>query len=545
MRDNQFDEAVNGTVTNPSLGVGLNGLHDWSTAQPFLDHFKMARPWTGRQGDTFGAVSFQELQAGGYIDGSGWLLGVPEDVDGVSVVLLTELDPNATDLAGRYAMTWDGQGRINVLGGTELERIGNRIEFDFIPGWGRLVEIRVTQVEQPIRNIRVIKLDNERRYDAGNIFRIEWLDMVRNYRLVRFMDWMLTNNSQQSEWRDRPRVSDAFYTWRGAPVEVMVRLANAIGADPWFNMAHLASDGYMRSFAAYVRRYLKPGLRAHYEYSNEMWNMQFDQTQWAIERAREVWPDQGDGFVQWYAAGAVRMAQIVGQAHEDDPSGCVRIISTHTHWQGLEWAILEAPNWRAGDPMRRAPYQYFDAYAVSGYFDGGLDRDENVARVRDLLAQGSAAKARTVLCTQMLQGGWPESGRTVANLRETWDYQATIAKERGLSLIMYEGGTHIVPPAEVRADPALRHFYEQFNYSTEMAQVYAAALTEWRAAGGALFNLFVECARVADFGYWGLQRHVGDENPRWGVVELWNRENAGAADRPEGSFIGSYEISDR
>ena len=527
------------TLTNPPLAVGLNGLHDWSTAQPFLDHFKMARPWTGMVGGRFGVIPFPELQAAGAIDPQGWLLSVPPGVEAVSTVLLTELDANALDLAERYVMTWQGQAEVTVHGASNLERDGNRIRFDFAPDAQHYLEIRVSAVTQPLHDIRVIQQDNLARHAAGRVFRCEWLDLIRDYRLLRFMDWMLTNDSVQQDWDNRPRIDDAFYTWRGAPVEVMVRLCNEIGADGWFNIPHLATPVWIARFAGHIRDNLNPNLRAYYEYSNEMWNMGFGQTQWAIEQARPVWPGQGDGFMQFYAARAVAMADILDRVHAAGAVGHVKVISSQTHWLGLEGAALDAPNWQADNPLRPPPYRHFDAYAVSGYFDGGLDRDDNVQAVSQLLASGSEMQARTALRDQILHGGWSESGRTVASLRETWDYHATVARDRGLDLIMYEGGTHITPPAAVQADAALAAFYARFNYSAEMGQIYTAALDAWRAAGGDLFNIFVECARPASFGYWGLQRHVGDENPRWAAVESWNRSHAGDTDRAEDSFVGS------
>ncbi|MFT4011893.1 MAG: hypothetical protein QM682_00560 [Paracoccus sp. (in: a-proteobacteria)] len=533
------------TLTNPALAVGLNGLNDWSTAQPFLDHFKMARPWSGRRGEDFGVVPFAELQARGAVDARGWLLAVPGDVDAVSTVLLTEIDPRAEDLARRYRMTWAGQGRIQLLGAEIVEQGPNRILFDFAPDFGRFAEIRVTEVtDGPIRDIRVVQLDNLARHKAGHVFRLEWLDAIRNYRLLRFMDWMGTNGSAQAVWSDRPRVEDAFYGWRGAPVELMVDLANEIGADAWFNVPHLADEDWIARFAAYVRDHLRPGLQAWFEYSNEMWNMQFPQTQWAIEQARALWPGQGDGFMQFYAGRAVAMARALDRVFASRPGDLVKVLSSQTHWLGLEGAVLDASDWRAANPLLPAPPAFFDAWAVSGYFDGGLDLPENVARVRALAAELDPLRLRGRLRDQVLQGGWPESGRTIANLRQTWDYHAQVARRHGLRLVMYEGGTHIVPPAEVQTDPALSALWERFNYSAEMGQIYASALDEWRAAGGEGFNLFVECASVGNYGYWGLQRHLGDENPRWAAVDAWASRHEGMDARAEGVFVGPADLRD-
>jgi len=46
-------------------------------------------------------------------------------------------------------------------------------------------------------------------------------------------------------------------TEKGAPLEVMIRLANAIKAHPWFCIPHRAGDSYVASFAQ-VRMHAAP-----------------------------------------------------------------------------------------------------------------------------------------------------------------------------------------------------------------------------------------------------------------------------------------------
>ena len=58
-------------------------------------------------------------------------------------------------------------------------------------------------------------------------------------------------------------------------------LANDLQADPWFTLPHLADDDLVRTYAEIVRDGLDPGLRAHVEFSNEIWNWQFAQAHWA------------------------------------------------------------------------------------------------------------------------------------------------------------------------------------------------------------------------------------------------------------------------
>ena len=49
---------------------------------------------------------------------------------------------------------------------------------------------------------------------------------------------MATNDSEQSAWKDRPKVSDARWSGKGVPLEIMVELANRLKTEPWFTLPH-------------------------------------------------------------------------------------------------------------------------------------------------------------------------------------------------------------------------------------------------------------------------------------------------------------------
>lgn len=45
-----------------------------------------------------------------------------------------------------------------------------------------------------------------------------------------------------------------------------------LGAAPWINVHHLASDGYVTSMAQMLKAQLRPDLKIYVEHSNEVWN---------------------------------------------------------------------------------------------------------------------------------------------------------------------------------------------------------------------------------------------------------------------------------
>ncbi|MFC3614319.1 hypothetical protein ACFORG_11150 [Lutimaribacter marinistellae] len=530
------------------LAIGLAGVNDWSAQQPFVDVFKTAREWVGHLPGEWGGVSHAELDQAGYLDENGWPQAIPPELGSIGTVILTDLPEDASSAAGRYVLSFDGKGIVEVTGRARNVRYGNQqVSFDFAPGDGS-VDIRIQRTDlggDYVRNIRVIKEENLAIYEAGAVFNPIWIDHVMGFDVYRFMNWMQTNGSTQSEWRDRPKPGD--YTWgrNGVPVEVMVELLNRTGADGWFNMPHLATDEYMQRFAEIVRDTLWVEQKAYVEYSNEVWNWQFPQAQWAEEQAKARWEKEYT-WVQYYAKRAVEMSRIwteVFGAAADER--LVRVVATQTGWIGLEDAILLAPEWVAEENGRAIPATHFDAYAVTGYFGGTLGWEDRAPMVRRWL-DDSLAAARAAAEERGLTGAardtfvqahrydlasaqaWAEirdgavsgdpADTLLASFETLFPHHAEVAERHGLDLIMYEGGTHVTASAVLVDDVELMEFFHHLNYSAEMGELYREMIAGWHAAGGKLFNAFLDVYRPNKWGSWGHLRHLSDDNPRWDAL---------------------------
>lgn len=506
---------VQAQPTVPTLAMGLNGIADWSTQYPFVDVMKTARPWIGHLKGEWGGWDDSQLQAKGHLDEDGWPLSLPPDVERLESFILADLPPDARYFAGRYRLTYRGQGALELVGrATDVSYQPGEIWFSFEPGDGLVaLSLKSIDAQHPIRDIQIVREDHIPLLEMGALFNPDWLALVEDLRVLRFMDWMFTNGSPIATWQDRPRASDYTYVRRGVPLEVMIALSNQIGADPWFNMPHKADDAYMRQFAEQVLRDLDPGLKAYVEYSNEMWNFGFQQAQYAQAQAQARWQiaDQ-DAWLQWAGMRAAQMSQIWTEVFgAAAPTRLTRVVATHTGWPGLEEGLLQAPLWRKEDPTQRPPVAHFDAYAVTGYFGFGLGGEDQAEDVLDWLKVGKSEAAKRSYKTLKAQD--------VAELtQELFPYHSKVARAHGLSLIMYEGGTHVVAHGAAANNPALTAFFTEFNYSQEMAALYAEVMDGWIAAGGTLFNAFVDVAPPSQWGSWGARRHLGDQNPRWDML---------------------------
>ncbi|EKD61899.1 MAG: hypothetical protein ACD_54C00041G0001 [uncultured bacterium] len=100
-------------------------------------------------------------------------------------------------------------------------------------------------------------------------------------------------------------------------------------------------------------------------------------------------------------------------------------------------------------------------------------------------------------------------------LAEILPYHAAIAADRGLKLMMYEGGSHVVGYGNQTEDEALTDFFTHLNFTPEMGMLYGELIAGWQLQSDAPFNAFVDVYRPGKWGSWGALRHLGDDNPRW------------------------------
>src|SRR6056297_3462523 len=541
---------VFGTQTASSaMAFGLRGIVDWSVQQPFLDVFKTARPWHAHTESKWGAYRADDLEAMGVLDANGWVTEMPNGVSQIQAFILTEMPVEAQYTGGTYRLSFDGEGDITVFGAEMVSRADGEILFDYRPTGNGMVAISINSTDPQntgnyLRNIEVVKQEHIQAHEAGALFNPLWLDIIGESHALRFMDWHETNDSTLSRWSDRPEEGD--YTYHGGvPIEVIIDLANTTGTDAWLNIPWGADDTYIREMATYVRDNLNPDLRAHIELSNEVWNWMFEQAQDAAQAAQERFgQDLGDGWVQEYGARSAEMARILDQVYAGSEDQLVKVISTHTYWPGLENSVLNAPNWQAQGQANAAPYLSFDTYAITGYFGNSLGTDAKAGTVLDWISQ-SEAQARQDASAQGLSGAAAnayvaehrfdlaealavrelrdgsvtgDAEDSLQGLFELFRYHKGVADAHGLDLVMYEGGTHVVGIGQWVDNDRLTEFFTHLNYSEGMGQLYTELLEGWEAAGGTLFNAFVDVSEPSKWGSWGAMRHLEDSTARHDAV---------------------------
>ncbi len=505
-------------MPGPSLGLNLSGVVDWSSAFPFVDQFKLSRGWVTQRDGVWDTGRAGMLN----LDADGWVRGFTRDgsrppFDAVATIWNSS---GAAPRPGLYVIDWKGQGTLDVQGGAQIvSRSDHKVVLD--PG-NNPVQIRILSTDPAktgnyIRDIRIYHEQDKALLDAGLVFNPDFIDRIEDFRVLRFMDWMGTNNSPVSSWSQTGDAGDARHTSvNGVSVETMVALANEVRADPWFTIPHRADAAFIRNFAAYVRDNLAPGLVARFEYSNEMWNWGFGQAHWAADRAEAAWGDDVEGgWMQWYGVRAAQMARIVADVFgRDTGTRALNVFSTQSGWQGLEHYALEAPDHvdEGGRAPRDAP---FHVYAIAPYFGGSIGSADMVAQVDRWIAQGPAG-FRAAL-NWLAQGPADDS---IKNLEDVIRYHAGVARDLGWRLEAYEGGQHIVDVAGGAHDPDRTAFFTALAKRPGMAELYETYFETWREAGGKMMAHYADFGVPGRHGSWGLWNSVyGRDTPRGTAVE--------------------------
>lgn len=522
-------------ATSP-LGSNLAAVTDYTAEYPFVDRFRMARPWFSGTADTFQDGRSLAKDRRGNVRSL-----LPGQV--ARSVLFTGAPADPALKGARFDVFHDGDGDLAYGNVRVLDRAPGHDAIELAspadPGGELTVIFTVTRTDpdDPLRNVRVLPsggicvrdplhaVSDASHCPAGEfrafaehhasiVFDPAFLTSIRRYRSLRFMDWMRTNGSRQTEFRKRARPSDQFWsTARGVPLEVMIALANLMDADPWFNVPHRADDAWVAGFAALLDAQLEPGRRAYVEYSNEVWNSIFPQTAYATRKGIEAGIDTLEGrrdafagMLHFYARRARQVFAIVADVM-DGTDRIRRVLATQAVNPFLTREILGFEDAAAST----------DAFAIAPYFG---DTIVSQAKRDELLALGIDGVFRWLLHDDdaVLDHG------SLASVDRAIRAQAATVADFGLPLIAYEGGQHFVAAGAFQRDPALNALLDDVNRDPRIALVYEAWLDAWRAAGGSELHHFVNTDRWSIFGRWGAKEFPGQprsEAPKYDALMRW------------------------
>lgn len=505
------------------LGTNLEWVKDFSEEWIFVDAFRASRPWVS--GTARDWQDSRELK----LDANGWIASLaPGQTARTMVLAATGPYPE-----GDYIVLYEGEGSIQY-GGAGIHdpgrsRPGRHVLRLDPTKRGVVITLAAVNPANPVRNIRVImpggvcggdpfRYASEpsacmgagpfRSFEtehAAILFHPRFLERLRTYRVIRFMNWSRVTNSRQVAWSDRPRPGDARWsTDKGVPIEVMVDLANRLGADAWFTLPHRANDDYATEAAKLVSRLLRSDLKAYLEYSNEIWNGKFEQASYARERGMALGLSSNPFQAQllFYSRRSVELFDIWAREF-GDAKRLVRVMASAAvnPWSSIQ--VLDHQNAR----------KKTDALAIAPYFGNALGSPAEQARVQAMNLDALFAELETVAlpkATEMIKS------------------HAAIARTRGLPLIAYEAGQHLVGFGGSENNAAINALFDRANRDPRMGEIYRKYLDAWRGSGGTLMVHFLHCGPYTKFGRWGALEHQEQPRtaaPKFGALQRFIEQN--------------------
>ena len=479
------DASVKTDEPNARLGINLAAIKNYATELPFVDLFRMAGGWVSqRKKGKWGGGPALEL------DEHGWVKRLEPDC--IAIAIVCGIKGNHYP-SGNYTVLYDGEGELafrNAANNKDIvSKASGKIVVEVNAKTAFHIEIVETNPLNYIRNIRVIMPGFESDY-ATNPWHPQFIKRWSGIACIRLMDFMMTNNSTQIIWDDRPKLTDASFTKKGIPLELMLDLANRLEADPWFCMPHLADDAYIKQFAQMVKANLKPNLRAWIEYSNEVWNNVFKQTHYANQMGQDLsfLGQSSNATAHYYAYRSMQIFDIWQTVYGDNTS-YVRVLASQAANTYRAETILSFKNAaKQADVLAIAPYV---SVHVSPRSKDALVVSEVAAWNLDKLFEHIFAVAL------------PKSQHSIQQNKK-------IADQYGVKLVAYESGQHLVGALGTENNDAITKLFTEANADPRMGEVYSQNLNTWAQAGGDLICSYYSVGKWSKWGSWGLLQYYDD-----------------------------------
>ncbi len=467
------DALIEGRIAD--LGINLSPYTDYCEAWAFTDVMTRARPWMiFRDGaDQWGTEGEHPT------DDMGWAVPTAN----LKPFTIMFIESQGAYPGGRYTLTYEGRGTIHMGWDAQLDRrLGaNAFAVNVRPNTGIYLRIEESDPNDPVRNIKLFMPGyGPSEPKAGQAFHDLFLERLRPFQTVRYMNWQRINNNPSETWADRTTPAHATQNLtEGVALEHIFTLANTLQSDAWICVPHRVNDDYIRRMAELARDQLDPTLKLYIEHSNEVWNGQFQQANYAREagRAANLHSDPFRAQLFHHAKRSIEVFRIFTAVFGDQAES--RLVCCMGSQSGNPWVSEQL----LGYPGAAA---VTDALAIAPYF--GLDvakqvQDHANCDTRQVLRYAAEDLLNT------------SAERIAAHKAH--------ANRHGVALVAYESGQHLVGHSGVQNDERVTNLLIDANRQPEIGQMTQRLRDLWREAGGSTYVSYAFVRRPSKWGSWG------------------------------------------
>jgi hypothetical protein len=510
-----------------AMGINLGAVSYYTTEQPFINSFSSSERWITHSNAAWDTHEEKYVD----LDANGWPITLKsinqpttQQFNSLGVLFLLGMPNTANGFypGGQYVVLYDGLGTLSYgFDASLVRRSPGRDIINVTPSKNgidlRIIATDPNHIGNYLRNIKVVTAANEVAAKSGQIFNPAFLKLIRNFRALRFMDWFMTNGSTLSSWSDRAVPANAFFgTSKGVPIEIAVQLANAVSADAWMNVPVMADDNFITQMATLVHEQLGSTQKIYVELSNEVWNLLFSQSKYALSQGQALWstrPAGSGGYEynrEWFGMRTAQMCDIWRSVWRSDPR-LVCVLGAQMAWSFTATEALKCPYWTAGAPCSR---HAIDAVAVAPYMGGVLPSawtsqpDGGLAN----LFQSLHSKNDPTI---------PAGGFMAQDAAWLKDFITNLAPYK-LPLLAYEGGQTFANGAT----DALNNLYIAANRDPRMGEAYTRYFQVWRTGGGQLFMHYNDVGVESKYGSWGALESIMQTTtpfsrapPKWQAIQ--------------------------
>jgi hypothetical protein len=524
--------ATSSNASSP-LGIDLARLAYYDSEEPFLNIFKTTaitqstpdgwRTMDGSKSET-NEEAYLQLDSNGYpttLTATSADPNSPQKFTQVCTYLLNLPASNAGSgppyRAGQYVILYDGAGTITVdldgqMVSTSQTATGGRDVFNVAAprvGVGVRLCIVNTDAANHLRNIRVVRAANEALLNQGYIFSPTFINLLKNFRAIRAMEWLGMDDfpSPTGNWTDRTQLSAAGWASNnGAPLEVVIDLCNAVSADCWINVPDTADNNYITQMATLVHQELGPTQKVYVEFSNEVWNPGYLQFGYAEKQGGAMWPSNTNQFQDnrdWYGMRVAQMCDIWASVWGTDFARvhCVLAAQAANTWTATE--ALNCPLW-SGAPCSK---HHITDVAIAPYFGWSPNQTPTAWN-----SMSQATVVNDIFSELNSGGGFLSLTSSLTGLQEgpiqnvsDWEaaYQKALAPF-GLPLITYEGGQTLIGNPTYNNGSTIVSAFIAANSDQRMATAYTTALNNWKSNNGHVYMIYNDIGGPSQYGEWGL-----------------------------------------
>lgn len=474
------------------IGMNVGSVTYYTPQLVFSDAMKSSSPMFSFPHGSFDWDSKKMSQIP--VDSDGWPLQIPHIVDDVAQDVRFLLNPY---YGGEYVVLYDGEGTIRASG-VENSTVDGKLHIILPKATSQVnawIDITSSTSGNHIRNMRIIPVQYLSNEGSMPTFRPDFINGLRPFHALRFMDFSVTNNSGQIEWSDRNTPTTYSQgNYKGVAWEYIIELSNLLEIDPWICVPHKASDNYITQLATLFKSTLGSGRKLYLEYSNELWNAPFGQAQF-------VW-NNAPGHVNPYVTADLNaIGDITSGYYKKDAYMIARTFRLFTAVYGSDMS---------SKVVKVAAAQAANSGGTSNEILNYLD---NVAHISaDSLAIGGYfyfSSADHVIWNAMD----PAAVTPEMVLQSAINYydahtkawllaSKAVADAHGVNLIIYEGGQHMQPYNQ--QEWAYNHAVYDSQIHQGMYDLYMTNLATHQAADVKLFMAYSYVGfRENKAGSWG------------------------------------------